>query len=100
MANPSRVLQPQRVRLAMSKDDSRWRKMEFTQDDVVVLRVRPIDIGGAHFRIRRRRIDHVRARRVPGEAAEEQDTGDDGMAEDVHAVNLAAVVKDGVEGRA
>ena len=67
----------------MPKDDSRWLKVEFAQDDVVVLRVRPIDIGCALPR----RADHVPARRARGEAAEEQDTGDNGVAKVVHAVN-------------
>ena len=64
--------------------------MEFTQDDIVVLRVRPIGLGRARLGLRRRRADHVRARRARGEGAEERDTGDNGIAKLVHEVNLAA----------
>jgi hypothetical protein len=63
--------------------------MEFAQDDIVVLSVRPIDLGRARLRLRRR-ADRVRARRAHGERAEKQDAGDNGMAKVVHAVNLAA----------
>jgi hypothetical protein len=65
--------------------------MEFAQDDIVVLRVRPIDLGRARLRFRWRRADHVRARGARGEAAEEQDIGDNDMAKGVHAVTLAAL---------
>jgi hypothetical protein len=66
--------------------------MKFGQDDIVGLRMRPIDPGRARLSFRRRWAGDVCARRAPGEGAEEQDAGDNGMAKLVHAVNLAAVV--------
>ena len=65
--------------------------MEFAQDDVVVLRVRPIDLGRARLHLGWR-ANHVRARQARDEGAEEQDTGNNGMAEGVQVVNLAAAV--------
>jgi hypothetical protein len=92
MAKSSRVFESHRVRIALLKDDAGWRKMEFAQDHVVVPRLRPIDLNGAHLRLRPRAY-LGRARGPSGEGAGKQDAGDNGITEDVHAVNLDAWFK-------
>src|SRR5512132_1265352 len=92
MAKPPRVLQPQRVRLAMPKYDPCGREVEFRQNNVVRLRARPIHFGRARLHSGRQ-ATHLRARRARAESAEKRDAGDDGKAKTVHAMNLGAAAR-------